>query len=94
MPFIKQELREAVDEIIKNSTNICELKIGLMNVYPKDPDSIMAYLIYWLLVHAYDTGPWTIKAKPLKILSDLDKEYYERILKPHSDKKIKENGVI
>jgi len=93
MPYISQELRREVDRIIKKSTNICELKVGLINL-SKDPDSILAYLFYWLLVHSYSIGPWTIKAKPLKILSDIDKEYYERVLKPYADKKIKENGDI
>jgi len=93
MPYISQELRKEVDKVIEEATNICELKIGLVNM-SKDPDSILAYLFYWLLVHSYDTGSWTIKAKPLKILSDIDKEYYQRILKPHADKKIMENGAI
>jgi len=93
MPFISQELRKLVDKAIKESSNICELKVKLVNL-SKDPDSILAFLFYWLLVHTYDTGSWTIKAKPLKILSDIDKEYYRQVLAPHADKKIKENGPI
>jgi len=93
LPYISQELRKAVDEAIKESTNICELKIKLQNLY-KDPDCIFTFLIYWLMVHTYDTGSWTVKAKPLKILADIRLEYYRQILAPYADKKIEENGAI
>lgn len=37
---------------------------------------------------------WNAKADPLKVLEDVKLEYYERVLKPHADKKILENGDI
>jgi len=92
MPFIEPGRRELIDTILCESSTLTEFiaKLSLSG----ELDSAIAYIIYKILKQSYEFGSWTYKAKSLKILSDVDKEYYERILKPYADKKIKENGPI
>jgi len=92
MPFIKEIRREIIDNLFHKTSSLTEFIARLSEA--GELDSAIAYIIYKILKQTYETGSWTVKAKPLKILSDIDKEYYERVLRPYADKKIKENGDI
>ena len=56
----------------------------------------MAYIIYKLIKDVYDSKPhgWEEKSDVLKVLEDVKLEYYRKVLAPHADKKIEQNGDI
>ena len=85
MPYIAREARELYDDLI--------LKLD-RQLSGSAPD--IAYVIFKLLCLSYgkEKYNWFTKSMPLKILEDVKLEWFDRILKPHSKKKIEENGDI
>lgn len=86
MPYITREKRGLLNTYIRSLNNIIRGRA--------DKNSLMAYVIYKLLKDEYVKYGWDTKSDPLKILEDVKLEYYDRVLRPHADKKIEENGDI
>jgi len=85
MPYIAPQERVRLDDLISKLDKqiLCSA-------------SDMAYVVFRLLYLAYGekNDPWSVKSVPLKILEDVKLEWFDRILKPHSKKKIEEHGDI
>lgn len=88
MPYITKDLKAYVNTYIKQILN------NIRNKAPDKDDEILTYVIYKLLLNHYSEGSWRRKADALKILSDVEHEYYRRVLAPYADLKIELNGDV
>lgn len=91
MPYIKEELRKLFNIYIENIESNIRLNLDT----DKDINSSVTYVVYKLIKDIYgNKRSWDLKANALKVLEDVKLEYYRRVLAPHADKKIIENGDI
>ena len=90
MPYIKKERRGLYNSYIKNITN----QITPTYNPRKTLNSDMTYVIYKMIVDVYRGLDWDRMADALKVLEDVKLEFFKRVLTPHADKKIIENGDI
>ena len=90
MPYIKEEDRAKYNGYIRNITNQIN---NLLNTH-KDKNTQMAYVIYKLIKDVYDISDWDIMSNSLKVLEDVKLEFFRRVIAPHADGKIIENGDI
>lgn len=89
MPYIRQERRPYLQAEVFHLVDLLQ-KEGLGEIQNSD----VAYVIYLLIKDIYSDGNWEHKSDALKVLEDVKLEYFFRILTPHADEKIKENGDV
>ena len=89
MPYIKQERRPYLETEVLNLVDLIK-KQGNGEVVNSD----VTYVLYLLIKELYSYGDWEIKSDALKVLEDTKLEFFYRVLVPHSDVKIKENGDV
>jgi len=90
MPYITKKKRALFNGYIQNIMD----NIKHYSTSSSDSNSMMAYIIYKLIIDLFDKLNWDVKSDALKILEDVKLEYYRRVLAPHADLKIKINGDI
>ena len=91
MPYVKQEIREQVDEDINN------LLMAIKSIQnPKDTaiDGIMNYVITCLMLGVYGGGGYAVYNRAMGVFDCSSKEFYRREIVPYEDKKIIENGDV
>ena len=89
MPFIKKEKRGLFDGYLNHILN------NINNYSQCDSNSMMAYIIYYLVKKRYGNSPdWANKSDALKVLEDVKLQYYDDVLRPHANIKREMNGDI
>ena len=91
MPYVKQEIRDEVDEYIAN------LLIAIRNI--KDPqdtaiDGIMNYVTTRLMIDIYGDGGYAVYNRAMGVFDCSGREFYRRRVAPYEDEKIEENGDV
>jgi hypothetical protein len=89
MPYIKQERRPWLQTEVFNLVDLLQKQGNGIIV-----NSDVTYAIYLLILSLYSDGDWEHKSDALKVLEDVKLEFYRKVLAPHADEKIKENGDI
>lgn len=87
MPYIKKEERPELDELLEPLIKTLE------KVPPEEKDGKVCYVIFKLLKRIY-RGRFFNLNRALGVLNSVMQEFYRRIVAPHEDEKIKENGDV
>lgn len=91
MPYVKQEIREKVDEGIGN------LLVAIKSVKdPKDTaiDGVMNYVITRLMSDIYGGGGYAVYNRAMGVFDCLGREFYRRLVAVYEDEKRIENGEV
>ena len=93
MPYISERDRSEVDDIIEG---IIEKVTSSDNNKTEIDSSKIIYIFYKTLKKLYGGygKGFLEKSDPIRILGCIEHEYYRKIIAPHEEIKIKENGDI
>jgi len=87
MPYIKQEFRDDLDEVVS------QLEDALLEVPTEQIDGRMNYFITKALTRVYGDRYFEHN-RAIGLLECVQQEYYARRVRPYEDEKIKENGDV
>ncbi len=87
MPYIKKESRPAIDELVN------PLIIYLKSLPVEKQDGALNYVITKIIKGLYPQKYFHFN-RALGVLSAVTSEFYQRIVAPFEDTKIKENGDV
>jgi len=91
MPYVKQEIREKVDEDIDNLLTV------IKNIEdPKNTavDGMMNYIITRLMIDVYGGGGYAVYNRAMGVFDCSGREFYRRLVVPYEEEKIRENGDV
>lgn len=87
MPYIKKEDRPALDKLI-------EPLINYLKSRPlEEQDGALNYSVTKILKNLYPAKYFHLN-RALGVLTAIKDEFYRRVVAPHEDQKIKENGDV
>ena len=87
MPYIKQEQRPAIDELVK------PLIDHLKSLPLEDQDGSLNYAVTKIIKNVYPQKYFHFN-RALGVLTAITLELYRKIVGPYEDTKIKENGDV
>lgn len=87
MPYIKKEERPELDKFLDPLIELLE------KVPPEEKDGKVCYVIFKLMKRIY-RGRFFNLSRALGVLNSVIQEFYRRIVAPHEDEKIRENGDV
>ena len=88
MPYITKKKRGLFDGYIREIIN------NINHYAVTDGNSMMAYIIYKLIMMKYNKLSWEIMSDALKVLEDVKLEFYRKVMVPYANGKIEVNGDI